>query len=421
MVSNFVAKNHPILGNLTLDFLNDDGKPYANVVLIGENGSGKSTVLNSINRRFEMANPDGTFIKHVSAGGVPLDSQRPYEVGFCYASTQMNFSRKNEYNDNNQRDLPDIDKKTYEADTSEKEVKSLLLNIKKTDNFAVSDSAERNSEITREEYEKLQIQSKEYRFRNAFNHFFENLKLKKIDCTSGRVIFEKNGKEFDMVDLSTGEKQIVVKGASVLKNLNRMENGVVLLDEPEIGMHPRWAKRILDYYKNLLSSNGKQTTQIIVATHSEWILEAALKDRQNTLVILLENVNGEIRARRIDSGTFVLPMLTNAEVVYEAFHVPSNDYHNQLYSRFQELTKTQRSVEKTDRKICESPLFDKEIHLKKSEFSGTKYFALPTYIRNAIDHSDNGNRFDEQELTNSIELLRKCCNATALDREHFVN
>lgn len=297
----------------------------------------------------------------------------------------------------------------------------MLLNIKKTDNFAVSDSAERNSEITREEYEKLQIQSKEYRFRNAFNHFFENLKLKKIDCTSGRVIFEKNGKEFDMVDLSTGEKQIVVKGASVLKNLNRMENGVVLLDEPEIGMHPRWAKRILDYYKNLLSSNGKQTTQIIVATHSEWILEAALKDRQNTLVILLENVNGEIRARRIDSGTFVLPMLTNAEVVYETFHVPSNDYHNQLYSRFQELTKTQRSVEKTDRKICESPLFDKEIHLKKSEFSGTKYFALPTYIGNAIDHSDNGNRFDEQELTNSIELLRKCCNATALDREHFVN
>lgn len=223
-----------------------------------------------------------------------------------------------------------------------------------------------------------------------------------------------------MVDLSTGEKQIVVKGASVLKNLNRMENGVVLLDEPEIGMHPRWAKRILDYYKNLLSSNGKQTTQIIVATHSEWILEAALKDRQNTLVILLENVNGEIRARRIDSGTFVLPMLTNAEVVYEAFHVPSNDYHNQLYSHFQELTASS-TVKEADCKICNSPLYDKEKHLKESAFGKQKYFALPTYIRNAIDHPNNGNRFDEQELTNSIELLRKCCNATALDREHFVN
>lgn len=111
MVSNFAAKNHPILGNLTLDFLKDDGKPYVNVVLIGENGSGKSTILNSINNRFKIGNPDGTFIEHVSAEGVPLDSQRSYEVGFCYASTQMNFSRKNEYNDNNQRDLPDIDKK----------------------------------------------------------------------------------------------------------------------------------------------------------------------------------------------------------------------------------------------------------------------------------------------------------------------
>ena len=411
MISNFVAKNHPILGNLTLDFLNEDGKPYPNVVLIGENGSGKSTILNSINNRFKIGNPDGTFIEHVSAEGVPLDSQRPYEVGFCYASTQMNFSRKNEYNDNNQRYLPDIDKKTYEADTSEKEVKSLLLNIKKTDNFAVSDSAERNSEITREEYEKLQIQSKEYRFRNAFNHFFENLKLKKIDCTSGRVIFEKNGKEFDMVDLSTGEKQIVVKGALVLKNLNRMENGVVLLDEPEIGMHPRWAKRILDYYKNLLSSNGKQTTQIIAATHSEWILEVALKDRQNTLVILLENVNGEIRARRIDSGTFVLPMLTNAEVVYEAFHVPSNDYHNQLYSRFQELAGTQSSVKETDCIICKSSLYYKEKHLKESGFGKRKYSTLPTYIRNAIDHPNNGSHFEEQELIKSIELLRELCRA----------
>lgn len=40
--------NHPILGNLFLDFCNPEGKSVDTVILAGENGTGKSTILNAI-------------------------------------------------------------------------------------------------------------------------------------------------------------------------------------------------------------------------------------------------------------------------------------------------------------------------------------------------------------------------------------
>lgn len=39
-----------LLGNLELNFLKPNGKPYENVVLVGENGVGKSTVLKLLGR-----------------------------------------------------------------------------------------------------------------------------------------------------------------------------------------------------------------------------------------------------------------------------------------------------------------------------------------------------------------------------------
>ena len=40
--------NHPILGELSIKFTKPDGSPYSTIVIAGENGSGKTTVLNSL-------------------------------------------------------------------------------------------------------------------------------------------------------------------------------------------------------------------------------------------------------------------------------------------------------------------------------------------------------------------------------------
>ena len=43
-------KNHKVLGNLTLDFCDTNGKAVDTVILAGENGCGKSTILNELYR-----------------------------------------------------------------------------------------------------------------------------------------------------------------------------------------------------------------------------------------------------------------------------------------------------------------------------------------------------------------------------------
>ena len=48
MIRKLKWKNHSILGNLELDFTKKDGDIYKTIVIVGENGSGKTTILQTL-------------------------------------------------------------------------------------------------------------------------------------------------------------------------------------------------------------------------------------------------------------------------------------------------------------------------------------------------------------------------------------
>ena len=48
MIKKIKWNNHPILGNLELDFTKTDGGIYNTVIFAGENGAGKTTILDSL-------------------------------------------------------------------------------------------------------------------------------------------------------------------------------------------------------------------------------------------------------------------------------------------------------------------------------------------------------------------------------------
>ena len=48
MITRIKWKNHNVLGNLELDFTKEDGTPYNTIVLAGENGVGKTTILDTL-------------------------------------------------------------------------------------------------------------------------------------------------------------------------------------------------------------------------------------------------------------------------------------------------------------------------------------------------------------------------------------
>ena len=104
-------------------------------------------------------------------------------------------------------------------------------------------------------------------------------------------IFENSaGEEFDINDLSSGEKQLFLRTLSI--KMLEPNNSIILIDEPELSLHPKWQQRIIEVYKKIGENN-----QIIVATHSPHILGSVSNEN---IFILYRNENGKIEAKTGD-------------------------------------------------------------------------------------------------------------------------
>jgi hypothetical protein len=252
--------------------------------------------------------------------------------------------------------------------------------------------------------------SKIYRFKSSFDTFFEELTYERVNDEGGEktIKFTKNGTSIPIDKLSTGEKQIVFRGIYLLKNSGLLDNASVMIDEPELSMHPKWQEKILQYYKGLFTTDGGvQKAQLFFATHSDHVLKHSLADQENNLVIVLERNGEDIRARKIDSPS-ALPSITSAETNFLAFDLITNDYHIELYGWLQDK-ESKTTVKACDHFIVAQQQYNPAIHAKPSCFGRTCYSSLPTYIRNAIHHPDSGNIFTPDELRTSINLLVELC------------
>ena len=104
-------------------------------------------------------------------------------------------------------------------------------------------------------------------------------------------IFENSAsEEFDINDLSSGEKQLFLRTLSI--KMLEPNNSIILIDEPELSLHPKWQQRIIEVYKKIGENN-----QIIVATHSPHILGSVSNEN---IFILYRNENGKIEAKTGD-------------------------------------------------------------------------------------------------------------------------
>ena len=258
------------------------------------------------------------------------------------------------------------------------------------------------------------------RFKKAFECVFDNLNFSRIVTKNGKKVayFKKDGYDVDISSLSSGEKQIVFRGTFLLSNQQSAKGSIVLVDEPEISLHPTWQTKIFDYYRNLfIETTGVQTSQLFYATHSQYVLRSALENRNNTAIVLLNHVGTTVEIKKI-TAPLVLPTITSAELNYVAFNIVSNDYHIELYGYLQNKIAISRgksvcSVKECDTYITQQTDYDTTKHSKSSSHTvgqrTTHYDTLCTYIRNAIDHPNPNHSFTPQELRDSIEILIKLC------------
>ncbi|WP_395605115.1 AAA family ATPase [Pseudomonas sp. B16120] len=438
---------HPVLGDLTLDFINyRTGTPYSTILLAGENGTGKSTILEAISsflnlgpyedfdyieyaigdNIFRTAAPtDGTthkpFFDIVDQGGnvknirydrgnnpglLTSETNDLRHYGCVYSKARSDYKTQKITSTT----TSELDKNKHDVDITEDftSLKQLIVDVVNQDNAGYSEANKALGSNPRS-WDDFYQTSKLYRFKNAFDSFFEKMKYEKVDDMEGEktILFSKNGKLIPVDRLSTGEKQIVFRGIFLLKNTNILDGAAIMIDEPELSMHPKWERKILSYYKSLFSLSGQQKAQLIFATHSDHVLKEALIDKVDSIVVTLEETDGVIACRNIDAPS-VLPSITTAETTYLAFDVVSNDYHIELYGWLQDKESV-GTVKACDNFIKAHPSYDPSKHAKPSGYGNTTYETLSTYIRNSIHHPDSGNTFTELELRASIELLTEIC------------
>ena len=71
MIKKIKWHNHAILGNLELDFTKPDGTIYDTIVLAGENGTGKTTVLETLSTFLNLGSIEPFEYINYIADGIP--------------------------------------------------------------------------------------------------------------------------------------------------------------------------------------------------------------------------------------------------------------------------------------------------------------------------------------------------------------
>lgn len=266
-----------LFNNLEIDFKDFNGDILNTIVIIGENGAGKTTLLKNIYDAFEI---DEHGYKEVGDDNVELTPA-------LYTVTVK--LEDNEYG------ILHPDRHSSRGDYDAKYPKIIYMpteinfeNINKVDNTLNFTSSFRNiidQNITQNIPSFIATKINKEIFKNRdktigevidkvchdINSIFSvmDLDVKLVglsETNETKPVFRNRlGNEFDITGLSSGEKQLFLRALS-LKFLE-VNNSVVLIDEPEISLHPNWQRKIIDVYESIGKNN-----QLIIATHSPHII-----------------------------------------------------------------------------------------------------------------------------------------------------
>lgn len=123
-----------------------------------------------------------------------------------------------------------------------------------------------------------------------------NLKLVDKNKNIYEIVLTKEKKEFYINQASSGEKEIINFLLGVFAfNLN---NGIIIIDEPELHLHPRWQNILLDLFIELSTLTKNQ---FILSTHSPTFINDKSFNHIFRIYKDENNVSKEITLRDCDS------------------------------------------------------------------------------------------------------------------------
>ncbi len=357
------TKNHKILGDLYIDLMNKStGEVYKTIVFVGENGCGKTQLLNHI---FESKGLHHLYIRQNMrfVGAVN-------ELGKVIRGTQQYPSH-------------------YDDDLTSKRQAML------------KEKANIRANNLQQALDILMKLGDETICNIVSNGDLDNIKYSSTLMT----YLVGNAGPFDLDTLSSGQQELLLR----LKSLRETQiaTDCILLDEPEASLHPRWQTEIVDLVRALVTDQDGSVPQMFIATHSEKILQSII-GKEDVLIVRLFKKDGVIKAETIDEmGLRRLPSPTFAELDYVVFKIDTFEYCSQLYDYIE--WKTDQNDRSIDKIIVTSDFYDETIHYKEwfnERYGKVTSHNIATYCRNYFHHPKDREKPTPKQLHDAIELLR---------------
>lgn len=251
-------------------------------ILLGKNGSGKTSILELIRGASNQENP-----------GVPLNENEITDNSNTYY-TRLTFNSpeaESSYMETPKTNQPWQNGHIFPSDklryiTSSRVIKNELSvsNIFKIPGFNIPDpgteinvSDEFNKAIISEMLEAINevkgrafTQGLEEAYRKGLVDFEKDIK---IDFDRDNPVFfvDHKNREVSIFNLSSGEKEYLYFYA-FLRRIRSDENKIILIDEPELHLHGNQIRKLCELITELSEKN-----QIIIATHSSDVLHHFLR------------------------------------------------------------------------------------------------------------------------------------------------
>jgi predicted ATPase len=220
-------------------------------ILAGGNGSGKSTILNSIFSEKVARNGVKVAERMEVTFNINTYTQMPeYEFISTFDKELKQSEAVKKLSDDNVK--TELDWEIYQL---QNRYLSYQLNISRKKDQIVDNNSENISEAI-----KI-LRKPQNRFLEIMDTLFQETG-KKINRAKNEITFLLDDEiEITPYQLSSGEKQILVILLTTLIQDN--QPSILFLDEPEISLHVEWQKKLIGYIREL-----NPNVQVIIATHS---------------------------------------------------------------------------------------------------------------------------------------------------------
>jgi predicted ATPase len=146
-----------------------------------------------------------------------------------------------------------------------------------------------------------------------------------------RIEVVKSGKSMSLSQTSAGENHIVMSLLGILANIK--DDSLILIDEPEISLHPNWQMKYVHLLKQMFKE--EYGCHFLIASHSHFIVSDLEKESSSIISMKLDD--GKLRAESLSQPeTFGW---SAEQVLFDVFNVATsrNYYLNNLLSDILEL------------------------------------------------------------------------------------